>query len=260
MDALRIRIGEQGKHVGLRDLQRITQHLQSALNALASEREEQRVKTDFEIIDASVGSMMLAILPVNGHIDSHWLFTQFLDDLENLTKARFRPTMFSQTLAEYRDLFATTTTIVFYEYREQSVRVDQSARELLEQQIVRTIAYNIKMIGKIESVNIHSSPYSCNFYTKLEPRQRVRCVVPKQLLPAVADALKSEQLVEVIGDAEYGPVGLYPLRLTLTHAPEPVQPDLQLLRSVVRSLDIIPEGVSVVEYLERLRDSHAQAV
>ncbi|MFN7019476.1 MAG: hypothetical protein ACK4RG_09465 [Fimbriimonadales bacterium] len=260
MEALWIQIGESGKHIGLRDLERVTHHLQNALRALASEQDERRMRTDFEIVEASVGSLQISIVPTDKSVDADWLFNQFVEDVQHLTQARFRPTMFSQTLAEYQDLFEAIRTTLSCKYQSRQARIDESARQLLKQNVIRTVAYDVCLVGRIESVNIHTNPYTCNFYTKLEPRQRVRCIVPEGMLHPVADALKVESLVEIIGNAEYGPVGIYPLRFTLTHPPKTVQPNMEFLRRVVRSLDLVPEGISAMEYLQRLRDEHAQAV
>lgn len=172
-----------------------------------------------------------------------------------LRNGQFRPTMSSQTLAEYRELFKapSQTVPVYYVYGEQETVIDEFARRLLEEKIVRTRAYDVSFIGTIESINIHQRPYSCALFTKLAPPQRIPCVFEDALIAPIAEALRSRQIVEVVGDAEYGPVGIYPLKLTIKHPPKLALPNKEFLRQVIHSVDILPEGYTIVEYLDELR-------
>jgi len=261
MEVLRVLVGEAGKRADLGEVERMAQSLRHALNALASEQREARVSLRFEVVEASIGSLQLGVAPVDSDILADTLFGQFIQDIIGLKEGRFRPTMSSETLAEYRDLFKapSSKTPVTYVYRDSQAVIDERARAMLEEKIISTRAYNISIIGTIESVSVHQQPYTCSLYTKLEPKQRIRCQFSAPMLYAVADALKSKRMVEVIGDAEYGFVGLYPIRLIMTQPPQPVEPDMDFLRKAVRSLDIVPEGMSISDYLDRIRGDYAEA-
>jgi hypothetical protein len=74
------------------------------------------------------------------------------------------------------------------------------------------------------------------------------------LAQGVGDAL---QRVEVKGNAVYGPVGIYPLQLHILEATQPVEPNLDHLRQAVHSMEIVPNGMSIVEYVDQLRQADA---
>lgn len=254
MHILRVRIGEAGRYPELQALERLAERLRKTLNALYEELAESDSRPTFEIVEASTGSLQLGLAPRERDVAAV-LFPQFMQDIRMLRYAQFRPTMVSQTLAEYRELFKAPAleVPVYYEYGEQVAVIDDTARALLEEKIVRTRAHNVSFMGTIESVNIHRRPCSCSLFTKLSPSQRIPCVFAEELLEAIAEALRSRRVVEVVGDAEYGPVGVYPLKLTITEAPRVVEPDNEFLRKVIHSMDILPEGYTVVAYLDELR-------
>jgi len=76
------------------------------------------------------------------------------------------------------------------------------------------------------------------------------------VLHEIADALRRQCLVEVKGSAVYGPVGIYPLQLHIIEAPEPVEPNIEYLRQAVHSMDIVPDGMRIVEYVDQLRQAN----
>ena len=258
MEVLRVRIGEAEQHPELREVQEVLEHLRKVLTTLWSELGGEPVRPRFEIVEASAGSLTLGVAPTTAMETPPQLLSQFAHDLTELTQSRFRATMSSELLSEYRDLIKSPNpdTPIDYGYGDQWVRIDAATREQFEEAVIRTTAYEVSLMGTIESINIHRKPYSCSLYTKLPPHQRVRCTFEESLLHEIADALRKQCLVEVKGSAVYGPVGIYPLQLHILEAPKPVEPNLDYLRQAVHSMDIVPDGMSIVEYVDQLRQAN----
>jgi hypothetical protein len=257
MEMLRVRIGEAGQHADVREVQEVLEHLRKVLVTLCNELAEQSVRPRFEVVEAATGSLTLGVAPAAATETPPQLLPQFAKDLAELTQMRFRPTMSSELLSDYRALLKSPNldAPVSYGYGDLWVRIDAAVRQQFEEAVMRTTAYEVALMGTIESISIHNKPYRCSLYTKLPPRQRVRCTFAEPLLPAVADALRQKRLVEVKGNAVYGPVGIYPLQLHIIEAPEPVEPNLDYLRQAVHSMDIVPDGMSIVEYVDQLRQA-----
>jgi hypothetical protein len=51
-------------------------------------------------------------------------------------------------------------------------------------------------------------------------------------------------------------VGIYPLQLHILETPKPVEPNIEYLRQAVHSMDIVPDGMSIVEYVDQLRQAN----
>lgn len=258
MHALEVRIGNQGSHINLRQLQKLAQRLQSALSAVAAEKGDMEPPPQYEIVSASVGSLHLGIALSDNSPRAEVIFHQFIDDLAGLSQGQLRPTMPSYTLAEYRKLLkiVEADTPIECVYGETRARLDEQVRRNLEEQISRTKATGVELRGAIESINIHSRPYTCALYTHFEPRQRIACEFDADLLPAITDALERQKAVKLVGDAEYGPVGVYPVRFIIRQPPVPIAVNLDYLRAAVRSMSIVPEGVSIPDYLASIRDEN----
>ncbi len=257
MEMLRVRIGEAGQHADVREVQEVLEHLRKVLTTLWSELGGEPVRPRFEIVEASAGSLTLGVAPTTATETPPQILSQFAEDIRDLAHLRFRPTMSSELLSEYRDLIKSPNpdTPIDYGYGNQWVRIDAATREQFEEAVIRTTAYEVSLMGTIESINIHRKPYSCSLYTKLPPHQRVRCTFEESVLHEIADALRRQCLVEVKGSAVYGPVGIYPLQLHILETPKPVEPNIEYLRQAVHSMDIVPDGMSIVEYVDQLRQA-----
>lgn len=137
-------------------------------------------------------------------------------------------------------------------YGQRSIVVDEQIRQQVREKSENSCVPHTSVVGTIESINIHRTPYVFMLYTKVEPRQHIECrFTNDEFLPAVTDILKSRKMAEVRGTAYYAPVGIFPLRIDVEEEPLKLEYAPEDLLRYVGRLRIVPDEMTVEEYLQR---------
>lgn len=246
--------------VKLSQLKELSTQLQRTLCALASHLADSASPgIDFEIVQAAVGSLSLelrAVADESATIEPERVIATFAEDLTRIRRQSYRPDLTTGLTKHYRALVTSLRgvgAVVEYVTDGQRVVVDESFRQGFEIALKERIAQDVAVVGYLDAVNAHREPFTFYLYPKLEDIDRVECRFPAELLAAVAGLLK--KTVKVEGTGHFAPVGIYPLRIDVNHEPRQMTWDGAVLRSFVRGLDLVPQRVSLADYLQRNREA-----
>ncbi len=159
---LRVRLGVEGRHADLKELHRVAVHLREALYELAREQTEQEsLPIRFEVVDAKIGSLELAIFPQGNIVSSEQLLSGFIHDIHGLAQGQFRPTMRTSTLNRYETLIKSVhrDTQYSFTYGKMQVVVDEQVKQKFQETLRLSPSYGLELVGWIESVNVSRKPY-----------------------------------------------------------------------------------------------------
>lgn len=255
---VRVRIGEA--RVKLAQLKELSTQLQRTLAAVASDLADSTTPgVDFEIVDAGVGSLSLALRAVaeeGATVEPERVISTFTEDLAHIRQQSYRPDLTTGLTKHYRALvtcLGPVGAVVEYVHGPERVVVDESFRKGFEVALKERIAEDVSVVGYLDAVNAHRAPYTFYLYPKLEDIERVECRFPAEMLQSVAGLLK--QTVKVEGTGHFAPVGIYPLRIEVDREPRSLTWDPGVLRSFVGNLALVPDGMSLSDYLQRNREA-----
>ena len=255
---VRLRIGEGAVKLG--QLKELTDNLQRTLVALASQLAgTPQPGIDFEIVEASVGSLSLGLRAVaeeGAAIDPDRVVATFTADLAEIREQHYRPDLTPGLTRRYRALvtcFKDVGAVVEYRHGQERVLVDDAFRQGFEVALKERVAEDVSVVGYLDAVNAHRQPYAFYLYPKLEEADRVECRFGTEMLGTVAGLLK--KTVKVEGTGHFAPVGIYPLRMDVRATPRSLAWDPALLRSYVGKLSLLPKGMTASDYLERNRQA-----
>lgn len=254
---VRLQVGE--KRVKLAQLRDLSNRLQRALGALASQLAGGVAPgIDFEIVDAAVGSLSLGLHAVAeggiGPVEPAHVVATFAEDLTQIREQTYRPGLTPGLTRHYRALVMCLKdqgAVVEYGHGSQRVVVDDAFRSGFEVALKERVAEDVSVIGYLDVVNAHRAPFSFYLYPKLEDGDRIECHFPPPMLAAIAGLLK--RTVKASGTGHFAPVGIYPSRIDVSEAPRALAWDPTLLRSQVGKLSLVPSGMSASDYLESNR-------
>jgi hypothetical protein len=246
--------------VKLGQLKELSTHLQRTLAAVASHLADSTTPgIDFEIVHAAVGSLSLEVRAVaeeGATIEPERVISTFTEDLVRIRRQSYRPDLTTGLTKQYRTLVTSlrgTGAVVEYAAGGERVIVDDAFRQGFEVALKERIAEDVSVVGYLDAVNAHKVPYTFYLYPKLEDIDRVECRFSEALLPVVAGLLK--QTVKVEGTGHFAPVGIYPVRIDVDREPRHLAWDPGVLRSFVGGLALVPQGVSLADYLQRNREA-----
>lgn len=246
----------------LSQLKDIGNQLQRTLNAVARNLTDNKdAYVEGDIAEATVGSLGLALrtsVPSFIEVDPDTVCDTLARDILDVRAQRFRPGMTPALLQQYRTLINTLKSShvrVEYRYAEHEIVIDDDFRRSFEAASKERQAGNIEITGRIESLNIHIEPNQFRLYPKQPNAEGILCQFSTYLLDPIADVLKRKEIVRVTGTGYFAPVGLYPLRIILTKAPEPLVFNVEALRSYLRKTSLVPPGMTSEEYLQANREA-----
>jgi hypothetical protein len=255
---VKVRVGE-GK-VKLGQLRELADRLQKALTALASQLAESTTPgIDFEIVQAAVGSLSLGLKAVarqGARVDPEHVVATFTADLANIRKQSYRSDLTTGLTRHYRALVTSlkdSAAIVEYAHGRDRVVVDDAFRTGFEVALKERVAEDVSVVGYLDAVNAHKTPFVFYLYPKLEEGDRVECRFRADMLETVAGLLK--HTVKATGTGYFAPVGIYPLRIEVSQAPLALAWDPSVLRSYVGKIKLVPPGMSASDYLQRNREA-----
>lgn len=255
---VKLRIGDE--RIKLAQLKELSTQLQRALSAVASDLADSTTPgIEFEIVAAGVGSLSLALTAVaeeGSNIDPEKVLSTFTEDLAHIRRQSYRPDLTAGLTKHYRVLvtcLGSVGAVVEYGHGPDLVVVDESFRKGFEVALKERVAEDVSVVGYLDAINAHRAPYTFYLYPKLEDIDRVECRFPARMLESVAGLLK--QTVKVEGTGHFAPVGIYPLRIEVAHEPRSLAWDPGVLRTLVGSLALVPDGMSASDYLQRNREA-----
>jgi hypothetical protein len=253
---VKLRIG--AKRVKLAELKEVTSRLQRALAGLATQLAGQaKPGIDFEIAEAAVGSLSLGLVAVadeGAPVEPERVVSTFTSDLSSIRRQSYRADLTPGLTRHYRALVTClkdTGAVVEYSHGKDEVIVDDEFRRGFDVALKERVAEDVSVVGHLDAVNAHKKPFTFYLYPKLEEADRVDCHFPPEMLQLVAGLLK--KTVKVAGTGYFAPIGIYPLRMDVRPEPQFLVWDPSILRSHVGTLSLVPEGMSVRDYLERNR-------
>jgi len=247
-------------HAKLSHLHKISSRVQNTLNAVAQNlSSNEKAYVDAEIIGATIGSLDLALrpsVPDIFEITPQQVCSTFVNDLVNVPRQQFRPDMTPGLLHQYHSLsncLKDAHIKVRIRYRDAEAMIDDAFRAGVDAATQEKEAGQVEIIGRIEAVNIHQHPYSFHIYPKQPGAERILCRFDNLLLHSVTESLSRKEIVKVVGIGYYSPVGIYPQRIQLSRAPEPIVFQLDVLKSAIRGFNLVPSGMNIVDYMEMKR-------
>jgi hypothetical protein len=253
---VKLRIGD--KRVKLGQLKELTDRLQRTLAALANQLAGSATAgIDFEIVEAAVGSLSLGLVAVaeeGAAVEPEHLVSTFTSDLLDIRKQSYRPDLTPGLTRHYRALVTYLKdlgAVVEYAHGREVVVIDDTFRKSFEVALKERVVEDVSVVGHLDAVNAHKEPFTFYLYPKLEEADRVDCHFPAEMLQLVAGLLK--KTARVTGTGHFAPVGIYPLQIEAREVPRALAWDPSILRSYVRTLPLVPKGMSVSDYLERNR-------
>ena len=249
---LRIRLGTPDEGVDFTLLEQLGEHLRAAFREIVWERVgDAKVQVRLRIQNAQKGSLILDIQPELEGDDlptASEVAQTLIDDINSFAQDKPRPTIGSNLLGQYRALVgigqragglelglgdAALVIDKGNEIRFQAARKEQPEPET-------------RVVGHIEMASIHRRPRVFALYTKLD-RERVECRFADDMLDAILRLIEEKALVEVFGEATFGPVGVTPRLVELLEPPRRIAYDPEVLRAYRRSADIVHDGESAAE-------------
>ena len=255
---VKLRVGEGAVRLG--QLKELTEKLQRTLVALAGQLAgTPEAGIDFEIVTAAVGSLSLGLRAVadeGAAVDPERVVSTFTADLRDIREQSYRPDLTPGLTRRYRALVTCLKdegAVVEYRGGDQVVLVDALFRQGFDVALKERVAEDVSVVGYLDAVNAHRAPYAFYLYPKLEDEERVECRFAPELLGGVAELLK--KTVKVEGTGHFAPVGIYPLKMDVSATPRPRAWDPAVLRGLVGKLRLVPQGMSVSDYLERNREA-----
>lgn len=261
-DILRVRLRPADDYARLADLKEVTQQLQQTLAAVEKGiARDGEAAISYAVVEAEVGSLTLGLQPVappDYDIDPTQVVATFAADLVDIRHQTYRSGLTTGLARHYLSLvraLASSGTTVEYEFRDQRVAVDSTFRQGFEVALRERVAEDVTLVGLLQAVNAHQHPFRFNLYPKLPGAEGIECRFPPEMLPAVAELLKSDAVVRVNGTGHFLPIGTYPHRLDVSEEPIPLPFDAELLRSYVHRLLLVPAGLTAAEYLHRNREA-----
>lgn len=258
MELLRIRLGAEGQGVDLGDLELMAEQLRATYRELIRDAGgDQHARVNFKIINVANGSVVFDLQPQIKDEEApevNELTRTLIGDINRLGEGKPRPTMSSNLLRHYDALFAVSVRAGRLElgFGKLAAVMDQSNRIDFQSATKNSVVPETRMVGLIETINIHRRPWKFGLYTKLD-RQRIECRFTDNLLATVTRLMEGNALVEVCGEATFGPVGITPVTIELTE--EPVELDFSpndFLRYAHSSAICLP-GETATSALERIR-------
>lgn len=257
---LSLRLGGEDRNATLAELNDVAGHLCSALLTLSRElASDQDLTPRFEVVDARMGSLALAVRPVfeaGTDIEPETVLQTFVSDLEGIRADKFRPGLSTEQVRRYRSLVRCPRegSSFLISHGGATVLIDEQSKKAFESALRGKLAVNVSVVGTIESVNVHKRPYRFSLYTKLTPKDRVECLFPDDMLEAVTLLLRDQALVEVTGEGRFAPAGFFPLRLEVQRPLTPLSFSADALLAYVQSRSLVPPGRTVEDVIDENRE------
>ena len=261
-DLLHLHLGGPDVPIELGMVGGLDEHLRGALRELAREAGvEGKVGVRLEVRGLEKGSVVLDVTPRfegTGGVEAGSILPTLLMDLESLAMDAPRPTMGTGLLGHYRALvgLARKSGGLSLRYGERETLLGPEREIALQATLRDEPEAEAVVVGTIETVNIHARPWRFGLYTKLD-RERVECFFEEGMLDAVLLLMEGKTLVEVRGEAQYGPVGVTPRMMVLDAPPQTLAFDPGTLLAFRRSTDLTRAGEGAAEAVGRVREERA---
>lgn len=261
--AIHLSLGSPGEPVDLLLLEQLAEALRGTFRELIRERTgDGKVQMSLRVRDASKGSINLVLEPEIAGMETaavDQVTQSLIDDINDLGEGHPRSTMSSGLLNQYRGIVGIARKAGRLE-----VKAGQNAQASINSGNLVSLEANLKeeptpdtrVVGRIESVNIHRKPWTCGVYTKLD-QERVECRFDETMLDQVLALLESKAWAEIVGEGRYGPVGTTPRQVEMQEPPRALVFDPQALRAFRRSANIVRVGERTDEALLRIREERA---
>ncbi|GIK31574.1 MAG: hypothetical protein BroJett009_05660 [Armatimonadota bacterium] len=259
---LTIRLGREDEAVDLSLLEQLAERLRSAFREIVKEQTgEAKAHVKLLVRDAHKGSIVLSVEPIlegEGVPSGSEVARTIIEDITALGQQQARPDMSANLLGHYRELVKIGERAGRLEIGfdgassmlgpENHIQFEAAIREQPEA--------GVELVGTIETVNIHSRPWTFGLYTKFD-RQRVECRFAEPMLVGVLSLMDAHSLVQVKGEARFAPVGTTPRTIELDEAPTVLEFDADALLSYRRSTEITRKGESASAAILRIREEIA---
>lgn len=239
-------------------VEQLAEHLRGAFRELAREGgAEGKIAVRLDICDAQKGSLSLALDPhLAGEAvpETSQIVASLIADIESLAEESPRLTMGTGLFAQYRALIGIGQKAggLQVRYRDLSTEISPEREIAFKAALREQVETNTYVVGHIEAVSIHQRPWRFGLYTKLH-RERVECYFADAMLEEILKFMERKVLVEVNGEAQYGPVGLTPRSIVLDAKPMGLDFDPSDLLAFRRASDIVLEGETAADAVDRVR-------
>ncbi len=259
---LHLSLGTPGSDLDLMLVEQLAETLRGAFETLLRERTGKRINhVQFILKAVSAGSLNLTLEPradeADG-IDLGGIAETLIADINSLASDTPRQTMGSGLVDRYRALVGVARKAGRLELRTDLNRVtlDPPSLPLFDAALKEEPEPNTRIIGVIESLNIHRKPWTFGLYTKLD-QERVVCRFAEPMLEQVLHHMETGAQAEVVGEGRFGPVGLTPRQLDVLVISTAVEFSEQTLLSYHRSSSIVRAGENSEDALARVREETA---
>ena len=261
-DLLHLHLGGPDTPVELGMVGQLDEHLRGALRELAREEGiEGKVGVRLEVRELGKRSVVLDVAPRlegAGGVEAGAIVASLIEDMESLAADAPRPTMGTGLLGHCRALvgLARKAGGLSLRYGDRETLLGPEREVALRAALRDEPEPETVVVGTIETVNIHARPWRFGLYTKLD-RERVECPFDEAMLDGVLALMERKTLVEIRGEAQYGPVGATPRTIVLDVPPEALAFDPEALLAFRRSADLTRAGEDAVAAIGRVREDRA---
>jgi|GEM_PF-6751453 hypothetical protein len=257
-----IQIGNLNQPVDLIHLEQLAERLRMAFREIVKEiTGTGNAQVKLLVQDVQKGSIVLRVQPIidgDGAPPAQRVARTIINDINALAEDRARYDMSANLLGQYREIvrIGEKAGAIKFGFGEMNSYLGPENRIAFEAFTREQLEAGIEVVGTIETVNIHSSPWTFGLYTKLD-RQRVECRFSNEMLEGILHLVNSKTLALVKGEGHFGPVGITARSIVLSEPPVALEFDPQRLRTFRRSSSITTEGESASEAVSRVREDLA---
>lgn len=258
-----VRLGLPDQPVDLSLLEQLAERIRGAFREIVRERTgDTKAQIRLLVRDAHKGSIVLSVEPELTGEDVPSVAEvarALISDINSLAANNARPNMSANLMGQYREMVKIGQRAggLKLGYDGASSTVGPDSANAFEAAIREQLEAGVQMVGTIETVNIHSRPWTFGLYTKFD-RQRLDCRFSDSMLEEVLRLLDAKTLVQVTGEARFAQVGITPRVIELLEPPLALPFDADALRSYRRSADIASEGETAEEAILRVREENAK--
>ncbi len=255
-EVLQIHIDPPSGNAKLSELKVLADQVQRTLDAVARNlAKDPKAKVDADISGATIGSLHLVLQPALADsfaVNPDQICRTLIEDINNVEHQRYRPDMTLALLQQYKalvNMFRNSHIQVQLSHGIDDVTIDDDFRSMFRASTKERIANKVDIIGRIEALNIHSTPYEMKLFPTTPDTDYILCRFEDEMLEKITDLFKHKSMVRVTGTGYYAPIGINPSRLVLTSAPVPLVFDLDQLRLYARNVNLVPAGMSASDFL-----------
>lgn len=237
---------------------KLTQALLKTLASFESELEEPRT-TAYRVLSfqyGSPGDLVLESAPAKPGAPDRGpvVFHRLTDGLEHVNRGEMPVDVAFSSLEQLQGLAGLSRYCGLLEVRNGTgpVPVTLATQAQIKKLLSNVVHSRGRVKGYLDAVNIHAEPYHATLYPVVGAR-KIRCVLDQAQLTGIGELLGAP--VEVRGMLRFHPGAPHPFEVKVDSFERLGEP----VRGIAGSMKGLTEGLTTLEYLEKLRNGEEAA-